>query len=202
MPDRNIERMLRDTHVPVPAADMQRLDLVLRVGRKLPSLCDVTCVKPITTKGFARSGTTTIKEAILRDATRDNVANYRKVVEPGLVDLLRLGCEVFGRWSDHAVRSVLAMAAERARSLPPLVRRGSTQALAARWGLLAVATQRLVPRAVLRDASADLNTTLLKEPPRRPARQRVLSGWLGPWRRTPPAAASGRLSLWWLGLAG
>ena len=59
-----------------------------------------------------------------------------------------------------------ATAAEKARGLPPLVRRGATQALAARWwGRLAVATQRLVGRGVLCDAGADLVTTLLEDSP-------------------------------------
>ncbi len=169
VPDRNIKRMLRDTHVPVPPGDMRRLDLVvpgLGVDRGLPLFCDVTCVTPITARGFARPGATTINGAMLRDATRDNVATYREVAESGLGSLLRLGCEVFGRWSDDVVRVVPAMAAERARGLPPLVRQGATQALAARWwGVLAVATQRLVARAVLRDAGADLVTTLLEDPP-------------------------------------
>ena len=99
------------------------------------------------------------------DATRDNVANYRELVESGLGSLLYLGCEVFGRGADDVVRIVPALAAENARSLPPLVLRGATQALAARcWELLAVATQRLMARAVLRDASANLVTTLLEDP--------------------------------------
>ena len=94
------------------------------------------------------------------------VEKNREVVESGLGSLLCLGCEVFGRWADDVVRIVPAMAAEKARGLPPLVRRGATQALAARWwGLLAVATQRLVARAVLREAGADLVTTLLEDPP-------------------------------------
>ena len=161
--------MLRDTHVPVPPADMRRLDLNvpgLGVDRGLPLLCDVTCVTPITVRGFARSGATTVNGATLRDATRDNVANYREVVESELGALLCLGCEMFGRWADDVVRIVPAMAAEKACGLPPLVRRGATQTLAARWwGLLAVATQRLVAQAVLRDAGADVVTTLLEDPP-------------------------------------
>ena len=99
----------------------------------MPLFCDVTCATPITGRGFGRSGATTINGAILRDATRDNVANYREVVESGLGSLLCLGCEVFGRWAGDVVRIVPAMAAEKARGLPPLVRRGAMQALAARW---------------------------------------------------------------------
>ena len=66
MPDRSIERMLRDTHVLVPPADMPRLDLIvpgLGVDRGLPFFCDVTCVTPITGRSFARSGATTINGA-------------------------------------------------------------------------------------------------------------------------------------------
>jgi len=169
VPDRNIERMLRDTHVPVPPADMRRLDLIvpgLGIERGLPLFCDVTCVSPIGIRGFARSGASTIDGAILRDAERDNNDDYHEVPESGLGSLLCLGCEVFGRWSGDPVRVVPAMAAAKARGLPPLVRRGVAQALAARWwGLLCVATQRLVARAVLRDAGADLVTTLLEDPP-------------------------------------
>ena len=47
-PDRNVERMLRNTHVPVPPEDSRRLDLVvpgLNVARGLPLFCDVT-VRP------------------------------------------------------------------------------------------------------------------------------------------------------------
>ena len=81
---------------------------------------------------------------------------------------------------------VPAMAAKKARGLPPLVRRGATQALAARWwGLLAVAAQQLVVRAVLRDAGASRPSWRT----RRASRQRVLSGWMGPGRRSPPAAS-------------
>ena len=128
------------------------------MGRGLPVFCDVTFVTLITGRGFARSGATTINGATLRDATRDNVATYREVVESGLGSRLCLGCEVFGRRADDVVRIVPPVA----RGLPPLVRRGATQTL---WGLLAVATQRLVARAVLRDAGADLVTTLLEKPP-------------------------------------
>ena len=102
----------------------------------------------------------------MRDAARDNANIYREVLESGLGRLLCLGCEVFGRWSADAVRIVPAMAAERSRGLPPSVREGARHALSARWwGILAVATQRVVAQAVLREAGADLATTLLEEIP-------------------------------------
>ena len=120
-----------------PQADTRRLDLIvpgLGVDRGLPLFCDVTCVTPITGRGFARSGATTINGAILRDATRDNVANYREVVESG-------------------------------------------------------STRRLVARAVLRDAGADIVTTLLEDPPGI-ADLPVSAFWVAGWA---PGAARRRL---------
>ena len=135
-------------------------------GWGLPLFCDVTCVTPISGRGYARSGATTIDGAMLRDAERDNNSNYHEVLESGLGQLLCLGCEVFGRWSAEAMRIVPAMASEKSRGLPPSVRDGARQALSARWwGILAVATKRLAAQAVLRDAGADLATTLLEEVP-------------------------------------
>ena len=147
----------------------RRLDLVvngLGVERGLPLFCDVTCVSPVSARGFARPGTSTIDGALLRDAARDNDDTCSEALRTGLGKLLCLGCEVFGRWSGDAVRTVQAMAAEKARGLPAVVRRGAAQSHAARWwGLLTVATQQCVARAVLREAGADLATTLLEDPP-------------------------------------
>ena len=60
IPDRDIERMLRTTHVPTVEDDQRRLDLVvpgLNVARGLPLFCDVTVLTPLTGMGQARPGT-------------------------------------------------------------------------------------------------------------------------------------------------
>ena len=60
IPDRNIERMLHTTHIPVPPGDMRRLDIVvtgINVAAGLPLFCDVTVMTPISRTGLARSGT-------------------------------------------------------------------------------------------------------------------------------------------------
>ena len=169
VPRRNVERMPRNTHVPVPPGDTRRLDLIvpgLGIERGLPLFCDVTCVTPISGAGFARSGATTRDGAILAGAERENNGTYREVPASGLAVLCCLGVEVYGRWSSDPVRVVPAMAAERARGLPHRVRQGAMLALSARWwGLLGIAAQRLVARAVLREAGADLTTALLEDPP-------------------------------------
>ena len=120
VPDRNVERMLRNTHVPVPPGDTRRLDLIvsgLGVERGLPLFCDVTCVSPISARGFARPGTSTIDGALLRDAARDNDDTYSEVLRTGLGKLLCLGCDVFGRWGGDAVRTCLLYTSPSPRDL-------------------------------------------------------------------------------------
>ena len=51
VPDRNIERLLRNLHVPVPPDDLRRLDLIvpgLNVSRGRPLFCDATVLSPLT----------------------------------------------------------------------------------------------------------------------------------------------------------
>ena len=58
IPDRNVERMLRTTNVPVTRYDDRRLDLLapgLRIFHGRPLFVDVTVVTPISAKGQPRS---------------------------------------------------------------------------------------------------------------------------------------------------
>ena len=60
VPDRNCERLLRNTHVPVQPDDCRRLDLVvpgLNVARGLPLSRDATVISPISRNGGRRGGT-------------------------------------------------------------------------------------------------------------------------------------------------
>ena len=66
IPRRNVERLLRNTHVPTPSGDNRRFDLVvpgLSIARGLPLSCDVTCVAPLTGRGYARPGATMPKKS-------------------------------------------------------------------------------------------------------------------------------------------
>merc|ERR1711965_546534 len=87
VPDRNVERLLRDTHVPVELPDDRRLDLVvpgLNVAQGLPLFCDVTIVSPLTRQGMPRAGTSNRGGALLERAESDNNATYDTVLETGL----------------------------------------------------------------------------------------------------------------------
>ena len=75
VPLRNVERLLRNTNIPVPHDDAHRMDLVvpgLAVAGGVTLFCDATCVSPISTAGFARPGATLRDGAIVQRAEQEN----------------------------------------------------------------------------------------------------------------------------------
>ena len=170
MPRRNVERLLRDCNVPVATGPQRRLDLVvtgLGVARGLPLLCDVTCVSPVTGAGEARGGSLTIDGGAVQSAARRcHHVDYPEVARSQAARLYCLGSEVFGRWGSEALQLVRGVARECAAGLPQRVRRGiQTRLLRRWWGLLGLANQRVVARAVLRGTGADLAEGLAERIP-------------------------------------
>ena len=136
VPDRNVERVLSNTHVPTWPGDTRRLDLVvpgLNVARGLPLFCDATILSPLSRLGQARGGTSNQGGRLLEDAQRDNDQTYHEVLETGLGALYCLGCEVYGRWGKQCVKLVPALAREHARGLHPRVRLGAALGFQYRW---------------------------------------------------------------------
>ena len=75
--------------------------------------------------------------------------DYPEVDVSGMVRLCALGVESFGRWSLDSLNVVRALADERCAGLPSRVQRGSKLRLLSRWwGLLGMATQRVVARSL------------------------------------------------------
>ena len=170
IPDRNVERTLTRTNIPVAPTDGRRLDLIapgLNVYRGLPLFCDVTVLSPITATGFARPGTSNQGGQLLVHAEADNDDTYSDVLSTGLGALLCLGSEVYGRWSRQCVDIVPKLARERTRGLHVRVRRGMALGLQHRWwGILGLAVQRSVAHVVLSSAAGvDLLTTGLEPAP-------------------------------------
>jgi len=170
VPRRNVERLLRDTPVPVPADDARRLDLVvtgLGIFRGLPLLCDAFCVSPVTGAGMARPGSL-LRDggAVLAAARRCHEVDYPEVGRSGVARLCALGVEDSGRWAPDSLLTVRALVAARCEGLPRRVRAGTALRLSRRWwGVLGLATQRLVAQALVRGASADLLADLAEPPP-------------------------------------
>ena len=165
IPDRNVERLLRCTHIPVPPGDNRRLDLIvpgLNIAHGLPLFCDVTFFSPISGNGAPRPGTSNRGGKLLQTAETINNHTYNDVIASGLGSLQCLGCEVYGRWGPQSVALVPALARERCRNLPARIRRGTTMGLLHRWwGILGTALQRAVAHTILYEY-ADLPTTNLE----------------------------------------
>jgi hypothetical protein len=167
IPDRNEERMLINTHVPVRPDDHRRLDLIvpgLNAERGLPLFCDITVISPLTRVGAARAGTSNRGGSLLEQAQSDNDNTYHDVIASGLGALMCLGCEVFGRWGPQCIKLVPELAREKSRGLHPRIRRGVALSLQHRWwGILGVGLQKAVAHIILHsDAGADLFTSLLE----------------------------------------
>ena len=167
MPDRNIERLLRNKIILVLSEDNRRLDLIvtgLNVHRGLPLFCDVTIVSPISGNGEPRGGTSNRNGGLLQQAQQENDDTYHAVVVSGLGSLLCLGSEVFGRWSLQFVDMVPALARERSRGQHPCVGGGVALSLQQRWwAVLGLAVQRAVAHTVLSTAAGvDLMAIILE----------------------------------------
>ena len=104
--------------------------------------------------------------AVEAAARRCHNTDYPEVRASNAARLYSLGVEVFGRWSHEAVQLVRDAARERVQGLSRRVRLGTQTRLLRRWwGLLGLATQRLVTRAVLRGTGADLADHLEERAP-------------------------------------
>ena len=133
VPKRNVERLLRDTTVTVPAEDLRRLDLVVTgtsLYRGVPLLCDVFCVSPVTGKDQARSGCISRSGgAVGAASSRCHDDDYPEVNRSGVARLCALGVEVFDRWSEDSICIVRALALERCTNLPHRIQRDMQQRL-------------------------------------------------------------------------
>ena len=77
-----------------------------------------------------------------------------------------LGCEVYGRWSDDAVKIVREMAALKAQQAPRRLRNCARHAWSNRWwALIGVGVQRAIAEALLRPAGFVLQDNAPLQPP-------------------------------------
>ena len=169
VPDRNVERLLASTHVPVPQDSLLRLDLVvpgLNIAGGLPLFCDVTVLSPLTHGGQPRPGTSNAGGRLLERAQDENDNTYAAVTESGLGALYCLGFEVFGRWSKQCIELLPILAREKSRGMHPRLRRGTALAYQQRWaGLVSVGLMKGVAAAAMRSEGSDLTSTYLEPEP-------------------------------------
>ena len=169
VPDRNVERLLRNAGIPVGEYNELRMDLVLPgtgVNGGLPLFCDVTVITPISHQGLPRPGTSNAGGRLLARAQGDNDNTYASVIQSGLGSLQCLGFEVFGRWGKQCIDLIPKLAIAKSFGAHPRLRRGTALAYQVRWtGLISVALMKAVARAVQQGEGADLPATLMEPVP-------------------------------------
>ena len=162
IPDRNVERFMRTTHIRRSLDDARRMDLVTPglpgVFGGAPLFMDATCVSPVSGDGRPKPRAADEDGAAVAEAERKNrEEDYPDVDASPHACLLCLGVETYGRWSPHSQQLVAQLAKTKAQTVAQALRRTTERAYAQRWwSLLAVALQRAVAEAVLREAGADL----------------------------------------------
>ena len=103
----------------------------------------------------------------LNAARANNNRTYGEVTNSGLGRLCALDAKTYGQWGTDPCWIVPALARERVRGLPALVRRGLRLRLEHRWWtLLAVALQRRVAHACMMTVGEDLAGDIGEAPPR------------------------------------
>ena len=140
------------------------MDLVAAPGprsvgarREVVLFADITVVGVHTKRGNARPTAATTDGGVLSKAVARKRRKYADVVSSREAAFLVLGCEVYGRWSDDAIRLVRELVALKAREAPRSLQACARYAWAQRWwALISVGVQRAVAEALLRHGGHDL----------------------------------------------
>ena len=127
---------LRDMNVRVHANDEQSIEvlasgLVMNHGAQLA--VDITLRSAVTANGRACPNATTVDGAVLTKARLDKENKYAELVESDRCQLLVVGIETGGRWSNEASSFIEGLAASRAREAPVALRFSSFLALRKKW---------------------------------------------------------------------
>ena len=164
-PNRHVERYMRDTHIHREGADARRMDIVLpglsSVFRGSPLFMDATCVSPVRGDGRPQHEADARDGAVVeRAAERNKNVDYPDVEASPHAELLCLGVETYGRWSQHPLRLVRELSSMRAAGVTQVLRNSVRSSYAARWwALLSIAVQRIVAETAARDSGADLTVS-------------------------------------------
>ena len=95
--------------------------------------------------------------AVAGATERNRIADYPDVEASTHAQLLSLGVEVYGRWSDQSLILVRQLARFKARNSPEILRKSVEVGYYKRWwSLLSVAVQKMVLTSILRPTGTDL----------------------------------------------
>ena len=119
---------------------------------------DVTIVSPLHGTGIPMPHSRNNDGAVVQRATdRNRNVDYPDVEASPLAQLLSLGCEIYGRWSEHCLTLVRQLAKHKSCNYHQYLQASIEQACHARWwNLLSVTVQKLVSISILREHGHDL----------------------------------------------
>ena len=105
---------------------------------------------PLSANSTPHPGANTTDGSTFLSALRDKARKYHDVVSSPLAELVTPAVEVGGRWNDEAFNVVRQLAAHKATSSPPFLRRSVQLAWADRWWSIPwVAAQNALAASIL-----------------------------------------------------
>ena len=127
---------LREMNITVPASDEREIEvfasgLLLNHGGQFA--VDITLRCALNSFGEATPNAATVNGATLLRARRDKETKYWELLHESRCQLIVVGIETGGRWSDEALRFVEQMANARSRGAAPALRRSAFLAWRRRW---------------------------------------------------------------------
>ena len=119
---------LREMNITVPASDEREIEVLasglpLNHGGQLT--VDITLRCALNSFGEATPNDATVNGATLLRARRDKETKYWELLHESRCQLIVVGIETDGRWSDEALRFVEQMAYTRSREAAPALRRSA-----------------------------------------------------------------------------
>ena len=162
IPQRNVERHIRDTHLRGNPDDLRRLDLIVPgipgVFNGQPLFIDATCVSPVHGNGTPMHQADVHNGICLTRKDRETrEVDYPDVHEAPHAQLLSLSVETYGRWGPDSLRLIRELAMYKASYVPDALKASVSHAYSKRWwSLLNVALHKCIAGAILRQEGGDL----------------------------------------------
>ena len=158
------QKLIRETSLAEflrrPLEDGRRIDILatgLPFYHGRPLLCDVTVRSPVRGNGRAHPAAASRNGVVLGRAEGQKSSKYKEAVDSGLCELLTLGCEVGGRWSDASLDLIEKLARHKVHSVPkPLKRSAELAWIDRRCAMVGIAVQDALAASLLAPAGRRL----------------------------------------------
>ena len=162
IPQRDVERLMHLTHIRRGPNDMRRMDIITAgidgIYGGSPLFMDVTIISPVHGTGLPMPRSADHDGAANdRAELRNRNTDYPDVEASPHAQLLSLGVETYGRWSEHSLTLMRHLAKYKSKQMPPYLQRNIECAYFTRWwNLLSVTVQNIIGISIVRPCGTDL----------------------------------------------